>query len=76
MSVLNPFTWPVPVIAVIGVPTVAVLAFVTIFVTEFFPADIQIFVTLPMIGVTAVAAGVFFFWGWIAWGCRRVRRLD
>lgn len=74
MSILNPFTWSATVIAVIGVPTVAVLAFATIVLTELFPADIQIFVTLPMIGVTAVASGVFVFWAAISKYVRSGRR--
>ena len=45
----------------VGVPTVVVLMFATIVGTEWFPDDIQIFVTLPMIGVTAVASGAFTY---------------
>lgn len=52
--------------ALVGVPTVAALMFATIVGTEWFPDDIQIFVTLPMIGVTALASGAFTYWAVVA----------
>ena len=55
----------------VGVPAVAALAFATVVGTGWFPDDIQIFVTLPMIGVTALASGAVTYWAVVSRCSRR-----